>query len=389
MKSYSSRRWLRGAALGLSLGLGSWNLLPVEAPWATSVRAESPGIAWMTNLEQARQVAAAQGRPILIHFWNDNCPPCVAVERNVFSRPEVARALAGGFVAVKIKVDDAPEVAKWYRIDRWPVDIVLTSDGRELFRAVSPQDPQRYIAMLTQAGANAVAKSQVPEALNTINQTVASAVPGSAAMPGGGSFVPPGGGATANSFQQAAAAQVQAAFGAQAGPYQGAAAGFGAAQGVSAAAAGGFGQAPAAPSASFVSAPPPQTPPPGGNPPLGLDGYCTVSLMEQHQWKRGDARWGAIHRDRTYLFCGPEEQQKFLANPDRYAPMLSGFDPVLFAQHGKLVSGRRQHGVWFQDQMFLFVDEASLERFRSSPASFAGTAEQAMRAAAHGGSTMR
>ena len=57
----------------------------------------------------------------------------------------------------------------------------------------------------------------------------------------------------------------------------------------------------------------------GGNvPALGLDGYCPVTLADQKKWQVGDRRYGVIHRGRTYLFAGPVEQQKFLANPDHY-----------------------------------------------------------------------
>lgn len=431
MGIFMSRRWLRGISIGAAIGAlaGSGVLLwtPLDAPTAR-VAAQAPsGIAWMTNLEQARQVAASQGRPILVHFWNDNCPPCVAVERNVFSRPEVERALSSGFVAVKIKVDDAPEVARWFKIDRWPTDLILTADGKELARTVSPQDPQRYVAMLLQAGASL--RPSTAAAAQALNQAGAATVEparqmanqftgqvAAAAASAGGAFIPPdaGGGFRPGAYVP----EPGPALAPQAGPYGAQPANAFAPPAAPAAAPGSSfasqTNAPGAPagaslttglgramfgnaSASAPSSPPPSVPPPSPPPPsvspgaasLGMDGYCTVTLMEQHQWKRGDVRWGAIHRDRTYLFAGPDEQQKFLSNPDRFAPMLSGFDAVLFAQQGKLVPGRRQHGVWFQEQMYLFVDEASLERFRSSPGTFAARAEQAMRAAGQAGSTTR
>src|SRR5262249_18608426 len=59
---------------------------------------------------------------------------------------------------------------------------------------------------------------------------------------------------------------------------------------------------------------PTQLPP--GSPPLGLDGFCAVSLVERKKWVAGDPLWGAIHRGRTYLFSGEGERQRFMANPD-------------------------------------------------------------------------
>ena len=118
---------------------------------------------------------------------------------------------------------------------------------------------------------------------------------------------------------------------------------------------------------------------PPENPQMGIDGYCTVTLSEQSRWQLGDARWGAIHRGRTYLFIGQAEQQRFLSNPDFYAPMLSGHDPVLYIEQGKLVAGFRQHGIFFRQQIYLFSSEDTLRRFSEAAENFHSAAFQAMR----------
>ena len=110
---------------------------------------------------------------------------------------------------------------------------------------------------------------------------------------------------------------------------------------------------------------------PPGNPPLGLDGYCPVTLKSGQVWSAGDARWGAIHRGRTYLFIGANEQRQFLANPDIYSPVLSGDDPVLALEQRQSVSGRRRHGVFFGDHIYLFSSEETLGRFRLNPQGYA------------------
>jgi protein disulfide-isomerase len=123
----------------------------------------------------------------------------------------------------------------------------------------------------------------------------------------------------------------------------------------------------------------------GGNPPLAVDGYCPVTLVtllskdRQKAWKKGDQRWGAIHRGRTYLFAGPEEQRLFLANPDYYSPALSCYDPVRFVDANDLVEGRREHGLTYRGQVFLFADEASLRTFWNNPTRFATVVHEAMR----------
>ena len=118
---------------------------------------------------------------------------------------------------------------------------------------------------------------------------------------------------------------------------------------------------------------------PPGSPPLGLDGYCTVMLKEQKRWIAGDRRWGAVHRGRTYLFTGPDEQKKFLESPDTFAPVMSGNDPVLALDNAQAVQGKREHGVFFENRVYLFSEEASLARFYQNPGRYAAEVIQAMR----------
>ena len=113
-------------------------------------------------------------------------------------------------------------------------------------------------------------------------------------------------------------------------------------------------------------------------PAVALEGYCTVSLLDSMKWTKADAQFGAIHHGRTFLFVSAAEQQKFLANPDRYCPVLDGFDPVRFAKTGELVPGKRSTGLTYNKQIFLFADEASLEQFARTPQAFAAAAYQAM-----------
>jgi protein disulfide-isomerase len=112
-------------------------------------------------------------------------------------------------------------------------------------------------------------------------------------------------------------------------------------------------------------------------PPLGLEGYSPVSVIDQQRWQVGDRRWGAIHRGRTYLFTGPDEQQKFLANPDRYAPALSGRDPVVAFESGQEVDGKRQFGVEYSNRIYLFSSEASQRMFSQNPKRYAAEVLQA------------
>jgi YHS domain-containing protein/thiol-disulfide isomerase/thioredoxin len=105
--------------------------------------------------------------------------------------------------------------------------------------------------------------------------------------------------------------------------------------------------------------------------PVGFDGFCPVTLAEQAKWAEGRAQWGVQHRGRTYLFVGPEEQQRFLANPDRYAPALSGDDVVLAFESGQQLPGQRRYGVTYQAKIYLFSSLETRSRFAANPQAYA------------------
>jgi thiol-disulfide isomerase/thioredoxin len=120
----------------------------------------------------------------------------------------------------------------------------------------------------------------------------------------------------------------------------------------------------------------PQLPP--GCPPLGLDGNCPVTLVEQKRWTLGAPAFGAVHRGRTYLFLGPQERDKFMADPDRYSPVMSGIDPVMAFENGAQVPGKREFGVFGADgRIYLFADEGSRARFEQNEQHYAARALQA------------
>lgn len=125
--------------------------------------------------------------------------------------------------------------------------------------------------------------------------------------------------------------------------------------------------------------PPPQNQfqPPAQHPPLALDGYCPVTVIEGNAWRKGDPRFGAVHRGRTYLFTSAESQRRFLERPDYYSPVFAGFDPVRYLETGELVAGKRNFGV-FYDTMYLFADQASRDKFERDPVRYSGAIRQAM-----------
>ena len=133
----------------------------------------------------------------------------------------------------------------------------------------------------------------------------------------------------------------------------------------------------------------PEETPPQKTMPLGLEGYCPVALMETGSWVEGQARWGARHRGRTYLFSGLEQQQTFLADPDRYSPALSGDDPVAAIDGGKTSPGQRRYGVTYQKRIYLFESPETRAAFAANPQRYTSRVLLAEQPSQSGGTVLR
>lgn len=115
---------------------------------------------------------------------------------------------------------------------------------------------------------------------------------------------------------------------------------------------------------------------------FALHGKCPVTLIQDGQWVEGDTQWGIVHRDRTYLFSSKENYDLFKTNPDRYSPVLSGFDPVIFHEQGKLLDGLEENGVFMgkndKQHIVLFQSPETRAKFQSNPKLYMSTVRQAV-----------
>lgn len=149
----------RSPAARRSLLLGA---LPV-ALLASAVGMAQDGVQWTASLAEAQRLALQQRRLVLVHFWSESCGPCQRLEKNVFPREDFARVLHANYIPVKLKAEETRDLLQQYRITRFPTDVYLTAQGQEVYRCVSPQDPQQYAHLLDQVAAHVHAGRQ-PEA---------------------------------------------------------------------------------------------------------------------------------------------------------------------------------------------------------------------------------
>ena len=104
---------------------------------------------------------------------------------------------------------------------------------------------------------------------------------------------------------------------------------------------------------------------------LVLNGYCVVELASNGRWVRGDLRWTVVHKGLIYRFSGPAQRQQFLANPEAFAPVNSGNDPVLAVDESRPVPGRPAYCATYNGRLYLFSNTATQARFNRNPQRYA------------------
>lgn len=346
---------------------------------AISAFGQSEGISWRADLATAQAEAQQTGKLVLAHFWTESCGPCRALEQRVFAQPSVALAVSDKYVPVKINANEHPELARRFGVTRVPTDAVVSAQGELVKSFVSPATPMEYVGYVTrlagayqaQGGANyAAAAANAPDGsgyqgrttnttapagdfnqayLDLINQSTPPAAKTVASNPYVSNPTTPEVAPTPSVVANNTYAAITPEIPAPVAPVE-------------------------KPAPASVADAGPQLPP--GSPALGFDGFCPVTMKNDWRWAKGDVRFGAIHRGRTYLFASGEAQKAFLADPDTYSPVLAGSDPVAAIDERRSVPGVREYAVEFEGRFYLFSNEKTLEKFWTDPAAYAKGAER-------------
>jgi len=91
----------------------------------------SQPIAWVTSIDEARQIARSQGKPLLFDFSARWCGPCIRMDKIFWPKPEVAEHCKR-FVCVKVDYDANKEFARGYGVTAIPNVILTDPWGRTM-----------------------------------------------------------------------------------------------------------------------------------------------------------------------------------------------------------------------------------------------------------------
>ena len=114
-----------------------------------------------------------------------------------------------------------------------------------------------------------------------------------------------------------------------------------------------------------------------------LQGKCPVTLVTDGEWVDGVKEVGCVHRDRVFLFANEAKREQFLSDPDKFSPILAGFDPVIYCETGKLTEGLESFGLFIgrteHRRVVLFVSPDTQQRFKQAPKKYLDAVRGAMK----------
>lgn len=96
------------------------------------------------SLEEAKTLAQQQKKEIFIDFWATWCKPCIAMEKETFSDPEVAKAVNAKYIPLKIDVDyfDGMDVKEMYNVGVLPTILIINANGDVQRRLLGQKSPE-------------------------------------------------------------------------------------------------------------------------------------------------------------------------------------------------------------------------------------------------------
>lgn len=136
-------RWLRrpsreaivwGVVIVVLL-LAQWPMLKGRYYQWVGAAPPSSSITWYTDVDAALAEATRTGKPVLVDFAADWCPPCITMKHDVWPDPRVAAAVRNGYVPLLVDIDAQPALADRYQVAGIPTVKVLDETGRVLREA--------------------------------------------------------------------------------------------------------------------------------------------------------------------------------------------------------------------------------------------------------------
>lgn len=108
-------------------------------------------VQWLRSPEQAAEIAAKTGKPILVYIRSAACHYCDLMQKNVWQDPETARIVMRDFVPLKLTREDDAESIEVLQIKGYPSTLLFSSQREYVSRLDGYVEPPKLLSAMQQA----------------------------------------------------------------------------------------------------------------------------------------------------------------------------------------------------------------------------------------------
>lgn len=102
------------------------------------------------SYEEGMLAAGAMEKPVIIDFYADWCPPCIAMEEGTYPDQRVVSELMD-FIAIKVDTQKRIDIENKYGITYYPTVVFLDSKGKEVSRHIGYLGPEEMVEEIKQS----------------------------------------------------------------------------------------------------------------------------------------------------------------------------------------------------------------------------------------------
>jgi thiol:disulfide interchange protein len=102
------------------------------------------GVEWFTDFSEARELAMAENRPMMINFYTSACPACRKLDTLTFNDESVSAFLNDNFINVKSNASTSLLHTMYDIQNAVPTTVFTTSDGTEMGRILGFHAAERF-----------------------------------------------------------------------------------------------------------------------------------------------------------------------------------------------------------------------------------------------------
>lgn len=102
---------------------------------------------WLSSLDEAKKVALASNKLILVDFWATWCGPCKRMDKESWDKEDVQQ-LMDHYVPVKIDIDRNKSLAQNYGVKGIPFIFILDANGKVLYQQMSYRSKGEVMSLL-------------------------------------------------------------------------------------------------------------------------------------------------------------------------------------------------------------------------------------------------